>query len=215
MPPSIYSIVHWSWIYSGILHTKESQSIIEQKKHGPLPSPSLQVVVMTVSWNYELIICHNILYNDVWDTVLLQLPNDMVDASYSIPRSKCADMGWLSEYFDSYHKIQGQSMLGGLGWISMIFVSPCASFFLWHASGLGHNFIKVFKIIVPKRLLSTYVCTHCYSPLKFLHLELGRQWKVTIFYTFCVKRRICIFNTKYLNGNDTRKLRTKTCDGYF
>jgi hypothetical protein len=25
-------------------------------------------------------------------------------------------MGWLSEYFDSYHKIQGQSMLGGLGW---------------------------------------------------------------------------------------------------
>jgi hypothetical protein len=36
-----------------------------------------------------------------------------------------------------------------------------------------------------------------------IHLELGRQWKVTVFYTFCVKRRVCIFNTKNLYGNNT------------
>jgi hypothetical protein len=35
-----------------------------------------------------------------------------------------------------------------------------------------------------------------------IHLELGRQWKSTIFYTFCVKRRVCIFKTKNLCGND-------------
>jgi hypothetical protein len=35
------------------------------------------------------------------------------------------------------------------------------------------------------------------------HLELGRQWEVTVFYTFCIKRRVCIFNTKNLYGNDT------------
>jgi hypothetical protein len=35
------------------------------------------------------------------------------------------------------------------------------------------------------------------------YLELGRQWKVTVFYTFCLKRRVRIFNTKNLYGNDT------------
>ena len=40
------------------------------------------------------------------------------------------------------------------------------------------------------------------------HLELGRQWKVTIFYTFNIKRRVRIFNTKNLYGNDTWKLHT-------
>jgi hypothetical protein len=35
------------------------------------------------------------------------------------------------------------------------------------------------------------------------HLELERQWKVTIFNTICVKRRVRIFNTKNLYGNDT------------
>jgi hypothetical protein len=39
-----------------------------------------------------------------------------------------------------------------------------------------------------------------------LHLELGKQWKVTIFYEFYVKRRVCIFITKNLYGNNTRKL---------
>jgi hypothetical protein len=41
------------------------------------------------------------------------------------------------------------------------------------------------------------------SSLMVLHLELGRHWKVTVFYTFCVKRRVRIFNTKNLYGNDT------------
>jgi hypothetical protein len=40
------------------------------------------------------------------------------------------------------------------------------------------------------------------------HLELGRQWKVTIFYTFCVKRRVRIFKTKNLYGNDAWIRRT-------
>jgi hypothetical protein len=35
-----------------------------------------------------------------------------------------------------------------------------------------------------------------------LHLELGRQWKVTVFYTFCVKRRVRIFKTKNLYENN-------------
>jgi hypothetical protein len=35
------------------------------------------------------------------------------------------------------------------------------------------------------------------------HLELGRQWKITIFYTFCIKRRVRIFHTKNIYGNDT------------
>jgi hypothetical protein len=38
----------------------------------------------------------------------------------------------------------------------------------------------------------------CYS-----HLELGRQWKGTVFYTFCVKKRVRIFNTRNLYRNDT------------
>jgi hypothetical protein len=38
--------------------------------------------------------------------------------------------------------------------------------------------------------------------------QLGRQWKVTVFYTFCIKRRVRIFCTKYLYGNDTWKLHT-------
>jgi hypothetical protein len=37
-----------------------------------------------------------------------------------------------------------------------------------------------------------------------IHLELGKQQKVTIFYIFYVKRRICIFNTKNLYRNNTR-----------
>jgi hypothetical protein len=36
-----------------------------------------------------------------------------------------------------------------------------------------------------------------------IHLELGRQWKIIVFYTFCVKGRVRIFNTKNLYGNDT------------
>jgi hypothetical protein len=47
-----------------------------------------------------------------------------------------------------------------------------------------------------------------YQGLTNYHLELGRQWKVTIFYTFCGKRRVRIFNTKNLYGNDTWKLHT-------
>jgi hypothetical protein len=36
-----------------------------------------------------------------------------------------------------------------------------------------------------------------------VHLELGRQWKVTVFHTFCIKRRVHNFNTKKLYENDT------------
>jgi hypothetical protein len=36
-----------------------------------------------------------------------------------------------------------------------------------------------------------------------LHLVLGRKWKVTIFYTFCVKTKVRIFNTEHSFGNDT------------
>jgi hypothetical protein len=36
-----------------------------------------------------------------------------------------------------------------------------------------------------------------------MHLELRRQWKLTVFYTFCVKRKVRIFNTKNLYGNNT------------
>jgi hypothetical protein len=41
---------------------------------------------------------------------------------------------------------------------------------------------------------------------KHLHLELGRQWKVTVFYMICVKGRVRIFNTKNLYGNNAKKL---------
>jgi hypothetical protein len=45
--------------------------------------------------------------------------------------------------------------------------------------------------------------------LDVLHLKLGKQRKVTVFYIFYVKRRISIFHTKNLYRNDTRKLCTK------
>jgi hypothetical protein len=35
------------------------------------------------------------------------------------------------------------------------------------------------------------------------HLELGRQWKVIVFHMYFVVRRVRIFNTKNLYGNDT------------
>ena len=35
------------------------------------------------------------------------------------------------------------------------------------------------------------------------HLKLGRQWKVIIFHMCFVKRKVRIFNTKNLYGNDT------------
>jgi hypothetical protein len=34
------------------------------------------------------------------------------------------------------------------------------------------------------------------SGVGFVHLELGRQWKVTFFNTFSIKRKVHIFNTK-------------------
>jgi hypothetical protein len=37
----------------------------------------------------------------------------------------------------------------------------------------------------------------------FLHLKLGRQWKVIVFHMYFVKRRVRIFKTKNLYGNDT------------
>jgi hypothetical protein len=51
------------------------------------------------------------------------------------------------------------------------------------------------KEIVPN-LLPTKVNEHH-------HLELGRQWKVIVFHMYFVKRRVCIFKTKNLYGNDT------------
>jgi hypothetical protein len=36
-----------------------------------------------------------------------------------------------------------------------------------------------------------------------IHLELGRQWKVIVFHMYFVKRRVRIFKTKNLYGNDT------------
>jgi hypothetical protein len=41
-----------------------------------------------------------------------------------------------------------------------------------------------------------------------LHLELERQWKLIVFHVYFVKRRVRIFNTKNLYGNDTSKLHT-------
>jgi hypothetical protein len=35
------------------------------------------------------------------------------------------------------------------------------------------------------------------------HLELGRQWKVIVFYMYFINRRVHIFKTKNLYGNDT------------
>ena len=35
------------------------------------------------------------------------------------------------------------------------------------------------------------------------HLELGRQWKVIVFHMYFVNRRVHIFKTKNLYGNDT------------
>jgi hypothetical protein len=35
------------------------------------------------------------------------------------------------------------------------------------------------------------------------HLELGRQWKVIVFYMYFVNKRVRIFKTKNLYGNDT------------
>jgi hypothetical protein len=42
-----------------------------------------------------------------------------------------------------------------------------------------------------------------------VHLKLGKQRKVTVFYIFYVKKRVRIFNIKNLYRNDTRKLCTK------
>jgi hypothetical protein len=36
-----------------------------------------------------------------------------------------------------------------------------------------------------------------------LHLELGRQWKVIVFHMYFVNRRVRIFKTTNLYGNDT------------
>jgi hypothetical protein len=35
------------------------------------------------------------------------------------------------------------------------------------------------------------------------HLELGRQWKVIVFHMYFVNKRVRIFKTKNLYGNDT------------
>jgi hypothetical protein len=48
-----------------------------------------------------------------------------------------------------------------------------------------------------------------------IHLELGKQRKVTVFYIFYIKRRIRIFNTKNLYGNNTNNFVRKTCYDYF
>ena len=48
-----------------------------------------------------------------------------------------------------------------------------------------------------------------------LHLKLGRQWKVTIFYTFCVKRRIHILKTKIFYETMLIYFARKTCYDYF
>jgi hypothetical protein len=47
------------------------------------------------------------------------------------------------------------------------------------------------------------------------HLELGRQWKITIFYTFCIKRRVRIFNTKICMETILENLTHKICYDYF
>jgi hypothetical protein len=39
--------------------------------------------------------------------------------------------------------------------------------------------------------------------LDSMHLEFGKQWNVIIFFMFSVKKRVRIFNTKTLYGNDT------------
>jgi hypothetical protein len=47
------------------------------------------------------------------------------------------------------------------------------------------------------------------------HLELGRQWKVTVFYTFCVNRRVRIFNIKIPIETTLENFTRKTCYDYF
>jgi hypothetical protein len=48
------------------------------------------------------------------------------------------------------------------------------------------------------------------------HLKLRTQWKITIFYMFCIKRRVCIFLTLKLCMETTlENFARKTCNGYF
>jgi hypothetical protein len=58
----------------------------------------------------------------------------------------------------------------------------------------------IYKALISKYLykfqLFGIFCLGCI--LIWVHLKLGRQWKVTIFYMFCVKERVHIFNTKNL-----------------
>jgi hypothetical protein len=41
------------------------------------------------------------------------------------------------------------------------------------------------------------------TTILIIHLELGRQWKVIIFHIYFVNKRVRIFKTKNLYGNDT------------
>jgi hypothetical protein len=49
---------------------------------------------------------------------------------------------------------------------------------------------------------------HFHSFSKLVCLELEKQWKVTVFYMFCIEKAVCTFNTKNLYGNKIKKLCT-------
>jgi hypothetical protein len=76
--------------------------------------------------------------------------------------------------------------------------------FLWHNRIFYDTILVVYDTILRRPYFYYFLLLQHIS-----HLKLGKQWKRTVFYTFCVKGRIFIFNTKNLYENDTIKLCTQ------
>jgi hypothetical protein len=64
---------------------------------------------------------------------------------------------------------------------------------------------QTFRELLVKSDLSITFLLDVISACAILHnhLKLRRQWKVIVFHMYFVKRRVRIFNTKNLYGNDT------------
>ena len=172
LSPSIYNNV----LCIEVEYTQEesiwrrSWSIIEQR-HWPLPYPFL--VVQTVSWNYELIICCNILCDGgMWCSY--QLPAVFFwdkrmhhTELWGFGVLTCIDC-WATFTSITEFWVQVCWEDTSLGWISIIF--PVA----WSWS---HNFFKAPIIIVQKRKEKAFnlCCTYCQW-----HHECS-QWQPLVF----------------------------------
>jgi hypothetical protein len=75
------------------------------------------------------------------------------------------------------------------------FIKICIDSYINFEQFLQYRFLKLFLINILLFIECKYISSQ--------HLELGRQWKVIVFHMYFVNRRVHIFKTKNLYGNDT------------